>query len=472
MKTRNLFIYWEGPEFKLIKLLRELIYMHSNSGIGYNVIFINRGNLDQYIEIPHYFDSLCLAHQADYVRVNVICDRGGIWLDSDTLVMKSLDSLFNILDTQEGFFIKENNQILFNGVFGSNKNTPLMESWKMEMNQILNTKGNSIHWTEVGNSILDQFENTTNLYQNYKIFNGLDSLYPVNWNFCVDEFLTKSYENYKNITRSYQPLIVLVNSVYRQYEQLENTENNALNYFMKTSMINANYNKLLNSDEFIENLKLLNNNLRKSLENKNLDPVLIGNLFYDHAQYNFHTHGLLQDCEEKRIRLVEASKRSKIMFEIGLNGGHSGFLALMANKDLFLYANDIAEYYPSCPGIHPEVYVEEGANTLKTIFDDRFVFIKGNCLTEVPNFVKSNQELKIDLVHIDGAKETYKTDFFNIMPLLQDGALVIFDDSNMYSVQEMINGLIRDNYLQRSTDFPVMDASIKYRNEILLYKKQ
>lgn len=31
---------------------------------------------------------MCPAHQADFVRVNVICDYGGIWLDSDTLVLE------------------------------------------------------------------------------------------------------------------------------------------------------------------------------------------------------------------------------------------------------------------------------------------------------------------------------------------------------------------------------------------------
>ena len=36
--------------------------------------------------IPKYFYDLCPAHQADFVRVHVICDYGGIWLDSDTLI--------------------------------------------------------------------------------------------------------------------------------------------------------------------------------------------------------------------------------------------------------------------------------------------------------------------------------------------------------------------------------------------------
>ena len=98
MTQRNVFLYWIGKEYKLISILRHLIYLHSTNGIGYNVILITHENVRDYIkDIPTYFYNLCPAHQADYVRVNVICDYGGIWLDSDTLVMDSLDSLFNML---------------------------------------------------------------------------------------------------------------------------------------------------------------------------------------------------------------------------------------------------------------------------------------------------------------------------------------------------------------------------------------
>ena len=94
---RNVFLYWIGEEYKLILILRKLINLHSKNGKGYNVKLITHENIKDYIsDLPDYFYKLRPAHQADYVRVNVICDYGGIWLDSDTLVIDSLDSLFNI----------------------------------------------------------------------------------------------------------------------------------------------------------------------------------------------------------------------------------------------------------------------------------------------------------------------------------------------------------------------------------------
>lgn len=58
---------------------------------------------------------MCPSHQADFIRVNVIC---GIWLDSDIIILNLLDSLYN-------------------GIFGSNPNTHLMIELKKQIKKIL-----------------------------------------------------------------------------------------------------------------------------------------------------------------------------------------------------------------------------------------------------------------------------------------------------------------------------------------------
>lgn len=238
-------------------------------------------------------------------------------------------------------------------------------------------------------------------------------------------------------------------------------------------MTESNYHTLSNSTIFNENLKRLNASLKTKLEENNYLPVLIGNLFYDHEQMNppFYDSSLLKDCEEKRIRLYQAAQGKRTMFEIGLNGGHSAFLSLMSNKELMVYSNDIAEFYKPCPNIHPEIYVHAGANTLTEMFPNRFQFIRGSCLTEVPKFVKNNPNVLLDLVHIDGDKSTYKQDFMNIKPLLQDNALIVFDDTQNPSVQSVVDNLIKDKHLHRVSEFPKMNSNVKYRNEILVYRK-
>lgn len=244
--TNNVFLYWVGNDYKLIKILRELIYLHSNNSLNYKVHLINKENIKDYIkEIPSYFYDLQPAHQADFVRVNVICDYGGIWLDSDTLVMDDLHSLFNIIKNKDGFFIKENNVNLSNGVFGSKPNTSLMIEWKTQINTILNNKKNNIEWTEIGGHLLDNIQNKfPEYYHNYEIFNGLDNMYPINWNNCVEEMLNKPYENYKIIEKDFQPILILVNSIYKELEKYTEKDikegNFPLNYFINKSFSNVN----------------------------------------------------------------------------------------------------------------------------------------------------------------------------------------------------------------------------------------
>jgi len=250
---RNVFLYWIGEEYKLILILRKLIYLHSKNGKGYNVKLITHENIKDYIcDLPDYFYKLRPAQQADFVRVNVICDYGGIWLDSDTLVIDSLDSLFNIIEEKDGFFVKENNKMICNGIFGSKKNTKFIKEWKNIMKWKLDsTKGIIGGWSELGSKILKR---VYKLYRksliNYTIFNGLDNLYPVNWDRCEKEFIYKPYNNYKKIVREYQPLVVLVNSVYKSLENKSEEEilsgNMPLNYFINKSYENLKKMNIMN----------------------------------------------------------------------------------------------------------------------------------------------------------------------------------------------------------------------------------
>lgn len=250
----NLYLYWIGKEYKLIKILRNLMYLHSTNGNGYKVNLITPNNINNYVkDLPEYFYKLCPAHQADYVRVCVICDYGGLWLDSDTLVLDSLDSLFDSINNKNGFFIKENNTVLCNGIFGSKPNTELMIEYKKNIIMKLNNNIN-IGWSEIGCKMLQYLYDTNKkLYDDYTIYEGLDNMYPVNWNNCVKEFINKPYDNYKNIVKNFQPLIILVNSVYKNLEnktEKEIFENKLpLNYFLNKSFENMTH--LINYD-FIE----------------------------------------------------------------------------------------------------------------------------------------------------------------------------------------------------------------------------
>lgn len=242
--NNHVFVYWVGKTYSLIELLRKIMILHANEGRNYNFHFIHAENLSQYVNnLPEGFHQLIPAYQADYVRVAVIERFGGIWLDSDTLVMSNLSDLFSLFNTHHGFFIRQNNNLVCNGVFGSIPGTPLLAEWRQAMLKIITEKGNNMVWSELGNLWLEEKFQAKTLFENYIVYPGLDTVYPVNWNKCLEAYLEKPYGTYKEHIRDFQPFLMLIHTVYEALEDFDIPDIlNAqfpLNHFIKQSLAQA-----------------------------------------------------------------------------------------------------------------------------------------------------------------------------------------------------------------------------------------
>lgn len=318
-KLNNLFIFWEGKEYKLINILRELIYLHSDDNLNYKVHFITYDNLKNYIgEVDEKFYSLKLANQADYIRIKVLYKFGGLWLDSDTVVMDDLSSIFNILNYEEGFLIKENNIILWNGVLGTKPGTELFKLWSQRADLYLKQNNWKITWLEIGAKMLDNLYNEMPyLFENYLIFNGLDNMYPINWNNCVEHFINKPYNNYQQIVKQFQPLVVLVNSVYKAIEDKSMNEiltgDMPLNYFINKSVNNFKgkiKNNYITSSSITTDIRTYINNI---ICNKDKYGLLWINLGRSKDRFNHMTKMLSRyDIKNYRIHAIDGRIKNTI----------------------------------------------------------------------------------------------------------------------------------------------------------------
>ena len=158
--------------------------------------------------------------------------------------MNDLSSLFDIIKNQDGFFILQSddksNKKLCNGILGTIPGTELFHKWSQSLTKILTKKQNKISWEEIGNDILKKFNDSEPyLYKNYKFYDGNENMYPVDWKIQKQEYLTKPYENWKKLVREFQPLIILTNSVYKEAENLTESEilnKTPLSYFIRQSL--------------------------------------------------------------------------------------------------------------------------------------------------------------------------------------------------------------------------------------------
>jgi len=241
---RKVFLFWEGEESALILLLRELIYRHSQNEEKYEVVFLNNDNITDYIDIPSSaWGTLSPHHKSDYVRVKVLYKYGGIWLDSDTIVMDDLSSLFALLEENDGFLVKENNEVLCTGVIGSRKGTPLFAEWSKRSDAALGRS--DLERSSLGPWMLQSISDETELCDNYKILNGLDTIYPVNYPGLPHALIDLPKSDAITLEREFQPVFILVDAVYRLVWDQSREElleaNNPLAYFLNKSLKSFSY---------------------------------------------------------------------------------------------------------------------------------------------------------------------------------------------------------------------------------------
>jgi hypothetical protein len=203
------------------------------------------------------------------------------------------------------------------------------------------------------------------------------------------------------------------------------------------------------SDEWLQRLAELNAVIAACGE-----PVA-GNLLYDHHQPDFMHSSPVAFNRVKRDRFTHACRLSGRMLEIGVNAGHSAYLALTANPSLEFHGVDIGEHD----------YVRPATQWLKAQFPGRVFFYEGSCLDVLPQLAKRGMEF--DLFHIDGAKFTYYRDILNSQRMTgHDGALIVIDDLNMGPVERVWERSVAQGIIVPHPEFPAMPLTEEHRNAI------
>ena len=265
--NRNIFIYWNDKEYKLITILKQLLYEHSKHGKGYNIILLNNDNINNYIEnITNNFYELNPDDQLDFIRTNIICEHGGIWLNINTIVIDNLDEYFNYIEKYDGFFVTEESLCISTSFFGSKKRTKLLSLWQQMINKKI--ENYNIDQDINKNDILKNIYNEHKyLYNDFYIINGNDSIYPNKLNTFMLNYIFKSYDNYKTIIRENQHLIILSDDIFKYFEEYSINEilNGLMpiNYFINKSLNNIKqYNNSFLKDDSLKDDELKDDTLK------------------------------------------------------------------------------------------------------------------------------------------------------------------------------------------------------------------
>lgn len=209
------------------------------------------------------------------------------------------------------------------------------------------------------------------------------------------------------------------------------------------------YDDLIACDAWQAGLQDLNAHLATSLTDAGQATELNGNLFYEHLDAEFRNRGLTPRFDGKRRNLFKLAKESEHMFEVGVNGGHSLYLALSANPELRVTGVDICKQVQPSWG-RVDIYVPAAFEWLNNSFPGRCSFIAGNSLVELPRYVEEDPGETVDLLHLDGAKNTHLREFLAIRPLMSEGAVLLQDDTNTKPVRQSMRQILKLGFAKRA----------------------
>jgi hypothetical protein len=192
--NKTIWTYWENgkrtskPAY--LDLCLETVRVHSPS---YEVVVLNERTVREYLPglREDIFRTREIAHRADYIRAKIVYECGGVWLDSDIILLREIDvesalRQYDYAGCGDGY---GRPSIWF---FAANRRCAILKQWIERMDEVLDRKRRNLlsairpyrfSWTALGYDIL------------WPLFEGYDYYHfefrrfaPIRWDRWKDFF--------------------------------------------------------------------------------------------------------------------------------------------------------------------------------------------------------------------------------------------------------------------------------------------
>ncbi|HVW59462.1 MAG TPA: FkbM family methyltransferase [Puia sp.] len=145
-----IWMYWEGDMPEWIKACHRTVFDH-----GEDVRLLTPAGFDELRDRDRDLDlsHLCTAHRADFIRAFLLSRFGGVWIDSDCLVMRSLQPLIDLLEDHDFIAYRERAGNVANNFIGACQGSRIAQAYYDEVCEILRS-GRPIEWLTIGSQAL------------------------------------------------------------------------------------------------------------------------------------------------------------------------------------------------------------------------------------------------------------------------------------------------------------------------------
>src|SRR5262249_19132884 len=149
--------YWEGDCPEWIKACQNTVFAHAP-----DVRLLSPEDFDKLRDIDRNIDlgRLHAAHRADYIRAFLLARFGGVWIDSDCVVMRSLEPFFKILEDYDFVAHRERSGYVSNGFIGARAGSRIASAYYQRISEILRS-GKPLGWISLGGEPLTETLRTT-----------------------------------------------------------------------------------------------------------------------------------------------------------------------------------------------------------------------------------------------------------------------------------------------------------------------
>ncbi len=183
-------LYWEGDMPAWISKCHETVFAHGN-----NVQLIDPVKFDALRDSDRDIDlsKLCTAHRADFIRAFLLAKFGGLWIDSDCIVMQSLLPLLQAASEHDFTGYKERGGYVSNNFMAAKPGGVIAASYYNTICNILRSN-QKIEWLTLGSNALTSTINKSNVAW---LELNVEMIQPVCWSDPKAFFTTRSDEEHE-----------------------------------------------------------------------------------------------------------------------------------------------------------------------------------------------------------------------------------------------------------------------------------
>jgi hypothetical protein len=209
--TLPVWMYWEGECPEWIRACERTVRARAP-----DVRLVTPHDFDRMRSTDRDIDlaKLCTAHRADFIRVFLLARHGGIWLDSDCVVLRHLQPMLDLLEKYDFVGYKERQGYVTNNFMGAARLSVIVSRYYQRICRILRA-GQPLSWLSLGSYALTETIQEAQIPW-YRI--GYDLIQPVCWSNPAAFFAERDREGHQRVYNERAFCYMLSHNMIRGYE--------------------------------------------------------------------------------------------------------------------------------------------------------------------------------------------------------------------------------------------------------------